>query len=285
MVFAAGLGTRLRPLTDSMPKALVPVCGEPLLHHVLCKLRSAGYDEIVVNVHHFAGQIRDYLETHDYGVHVSISDETDLLRETGGGIMHARRFLEGSGEDGVSNGSVADKALRGNRFGKSPFEPLSAPELHNADAFPSSPKPFLVHNVDIISDLDLQWFREQWRPGALATLLVSDRQTQRYLLFDDDMRLVGWTNIATGEVRSPYPGLKADACRKFAFAGIHDISPEIFDVFEQTGCPDRFPVIDFYLKVCAEHPIYGAVPEKLRIVDVGKFDTLGEAERLCASIL
>lgn len=244
MVFAAGLGTRLKPLTDSMPKALVPVCGKPLLHHVLCKLCSAGYDEIVVNVHHFAGQIREYLESHDYGVHIMISDETDLLRETGGGIMHARRFLEGSGAE-----------------------------------------PFLVHNVDIISDLDLQWFRDQWHPGALATLLVSDRQTQRYLLFDDNMRLVGWTNIATGEVRSPYPGLKADACRKFAFAGIHDISPEIFDVFGQTGCPDRFPVIDFYLNVCAEHPIYGAVPEKLRIVDVGKFDTLGEAERLCANIL
>lgn len=243
MVFAAGLGTRLKPLTDSMPKALVPVCGEPLLHHVLRKLVAAGYDDIVVNVHHFAGQIRDYLATHDFGARISISDETDLLRETGGGIMHARTLLEGSSE------------------------------------------PFLVHNVDIISDLDLRWFREQWRPGALATLLVSDRQTQRYLLFDDGMRLVGWTNIATGEVRSPYPGLQADACRKFAFAGIHNISPAIFDVFRQEHCPERFPIIDFYLKVCAEHPIYGAAPEKLTLVDVGKFDTLGEAGRLCASIL
>lgn len=244
MVFAAGLGTRLRPLTDSIPKALVPVCGEPLLHHVLCKLVAAGYDEIVVNVHHFAGQIRDYLATHDYGVRISISDETDLLRETGGGIMHARPLLEGSGAE-----------------------------------------PFLVHNVDIISDLNLRWFREQWRPGALATLLVSERQTQRYLLFDDGMRLVGWTNIATGEVKSPYPGLKACDCRKYAFAGIHNISPEIFKVFEQEKCPERFPIIDFYLKACAEHPIYGAAPEKLNLVDVGKFDTLGEAERFCAGIL
>ncbi len=270
MIFAAGLGTRLKPLTDSMPKALVPVCGKPLLYHVLSKLRLAGYDEIVVNVHHFAGQIRDYLETHDFGARISISDETDLLRETGGGIMHARPFLEGSSEPGRGRGSEG-----------------LFPNLSPRRALPLTAKdePFLVHNVDIISDLDLRWFREQWRPGALATLLVSDRQTQRYLLFDDDMRLVGWTNIATGEVRSPYPGLKADECRKFAFAGIHDISPAIFNVFEQTGCPDRFPIIDFYLNVCAEHPVYGAVPEKLRIVDVGKFDTLGEAERLCAGIL
>jgi len=285
MVFAAGLGTRLKPLTDSMPKALVPVCGEPLLHHVLRKLVAAGYDDIVVNVHHFAGQIRDYLATHDFGARISISDETDLLRETGGGIMHARTFLEDSEWGWTTDGSGADKALRGERFGKSPFEPLSAPELHNPDAPQPHSEPFLVHNVDIISDLDLRWFREQWRPGALATLLVSERQTQRYLLFDDGMRLVGWTNIATGEVKSPYPGLQADAFRKFAFAGIHNISPAIFDVFRQEHCPERFPIIDFYLKVCAEHPIYGAAPEKLTLVDVGKFDTLGEAGRLCASIL
>ena len=113
MVFAAGLGTRLKPITDSMPKALVPICGKPLLYHVICKLRDAGYDEIVVNVHHFAGQIKEYLEANYFGVRISISDESDLLRETGGGIMHARRLLEGSGE------------------------------------------PFLVHNVDIVSNLDL----------------------------------------------------------------------------------------------------------------------------------
>ena len=86
MVFAAGLGTRLRPITDSMPKALVPVCGEPLLYHVICKLRDAGYDDIVVNVHHFAGQIREYLAANDFGVRISISDETDLLRETGSAV-------------------------------------------------------------------------------------------------------------------------------------------------------------------------------------------------------
>ena len=241
MVFAAGLGTRLRPITDSMPKALVPVCGEPLLYHVICKLRDAGYDDIVVNVHHFAGQIREYLAANDFGVRISISDETDLLRETGGGIKHARRLLEGSA--------------------------------------------FLVHNVDILSDLDLRWFRDQWRQGALATLLVSERQTQRYLLFSDDMRLVGWTNVATGEVRSPYPDLRPERCRRYAFAGIHNISPDIFEAFDACGCPERFPIIDFYLQVCAQRPVYGVVPEKLTMVDVGKLDSLETANSLFRNLL
>ena len=242
LVFAAGLGTRLKPLTDSMPKALVPVCGEPLLYHVLTKLRTAGYDEIAVNVHHFADQIRNYLSENDFGIPILVSDETDLLRETGGGIRHARPFLEGG------------------------------------DA------PFLVHNVDILSDLDLGWFRRHTRPDALATLLVSERKTQRYFLFDRDMRLVGWTNIATGEVRSPYPDLDPAQCRRYAFAGIHNISPRIFGVFDGYGCPERFPIVDFYLRACAEHPIYGVRPRRLTLVDVGKLETLGEAERIFQQI-
>ena len=236
MVFAAGLGTRLKPLTDSMPKALVPVCGQPLLYHVICKLRDSGYDDIVVNVHHFAGQVRDYLASHDFGVRISISDESGELLETGGAILHARDLLT----DG----------------------------------------PFLVHNVDIVSDLDLAWFREQMRPGALATLLVSERKTQRYLLFSDDMRLVGWTNIATGEVRSPYPDLKPESCRRYAFAGIHDISPAIFGAFAEYGFGGRFPIMDFYLRACADYPIYGSVPQGLTLVDAGKVEALPEAERI-----
>ena len=241
MVFAAGLGTRLKPITDSMPKALVPVCGEPLLGHVLRKLVASGYDDIVVNVHHFAGQIREYLDSHDFGVRISVSDESDLLRETGGAVRHARPLLVGGGN-------------------------------------------FLIHNVDIISDLDLQWFRNACRPEALATLLVSDRQTQRYFLFDDSMRLVGWTNLASGEVRSPYPGLDAGKCRRLAFAGIHNISPRIFEVFDSYGCPERFSIVDFYLRACAEYPIYGVVPENLTLVDVGKLDSLALAGQLCTKL-
>ena len=158
LVFAAGMGTRLKPLTDTMPKALVPVLGKPLLAHVIEKLRSEGFDDITVNVHHFADQIQKYLSDNDFGLPIHISDERDLLRETGGGVRHARPFLEGS--------------------------------------------PFLVHNVDIISNIDLGIFAVSVREDALSTIVVSDRKTKRYFLFDEGMRLVGWTNVETGEVRS-----------------------------------------------------------------------------------
>lgn len=232
MIFAAGLGTRLKPLTDTMPKALVPVGGKPLLYHVIGKLLDAGYDEIVVNVHHFAQQIIDYLADKDFPV--TISDESDLLLETGGGIKHAQSLLE----------------------------PLETP--------------FLVHNVDILSNLDLEWFRTQTRPDALATLLVSERETSRYLLFDDDMRLKGWTNIKTGEVKSPYPADELQACRRLAFSGIHNMSPRIFEAME--NWPERFPIIDFYISECKNHPIYGVVPDNLKMIDVGKLDSLKQAE-------
>ena len=232
MIFAAGLGTRLKPLTDTMPKALVPVGGKPLLYHVIGKLLDAGYDEIVVNVHHFAQQIKDYLADSDFPV--TISDESDLLLETGGGIKHAQSLLE----------------------------PLETP--------------FLVHNVDILSNLDLEWFRSQTRPDALATLLVSERETSRYLLFDDNMRLKGWTNTKTGEVKSPYPADELQVCRRLAFSGIHNMSPRIFEAME--NWPERFPIIDFYISECKNHPIYGVVPDNLKMIDVGKLDSLKQAE-------
>lgn len=238
MIFAAGLGTRLKPITDTLPKALVPVGGQPLLSHVIRKLVSAGYDHLVVNVHHFPDLIIDYLKEHDFGVQVDVSDERDFLLETGGGIAHARPFLEG--------------------------------------------EPFLVHNVDILSNLDLGWLREQHRPDALATLLVSDRKTQRYLLFREDGRLAGWTNLATGEVRSPYPDLDPSACRMLAFSGIHYMSCGIFQAFEALEMPERFPIMDFYLKACDRYPIYAAVPQDLQLLDVGKLDTLAQAEQYFA---
>lgn len=250
MIFAAGLGTRLKPLTDTMPKALVPLCGKPLIYHVMRKLVSSGFDEIVVNVHHFADMIEEYLRSvHGLGAEVSISDERDMLRETGGGIMHARKFLE------------------------------------------ATPGGFLVHNVDIISDLDLRGFVSQCRPDALATLLVSDRKTSRYLLFDRQMRLVGWTNISTGEVRTPYTDLDVAACRRLAFSGIHYMSTGIFRAMEDvlgngTGaCPECFPIMDFYLKAAAAYPIYGIEAKGLHLVDVGKMQSLHEAEILCSGFL
>ena len=229
-VLAAGLGTRLKPLTDTMPKALVPVGGVPLLQQVADKLVAAGYDDIVINIHHFAGQIRDYVVAHgSFGVKVSFSDESDLLRETGGGIRHAEPFLDGD-------------------------------------------EPFLVHNVDILSNLDLEWFRNFHRREDLATLLVSQRETSRYFLFDDDGLLVGWTNAGTGEVRSPYPGIDPDKCTRLAFSGIHYVSPEIFQLMSEW--PEKFSIVDFYLSCCRTHAIRAAVMPGLEMHDVGKLSSL-----------
>ena len=237
LVFAAGLGTRLKPLTDTTPKALVPVGGVALLERVMRKLVAAGYNDIVINVHHFADQILDFVAAHDnFGVKVSFSDETDLLRETGGGIRHAAPLLEGGSE------------------------------------------PFLVHNVDIISNLDLAWFRAQHQAGDLSTILVSDRPTQRYFLFDDAGLLVGWTNIATGEVRSPYAGIDPDCCTRLAFAGIHCISPDIFPLMRDW--PEKFGIVDFYLSVCRTHAIRAAVMPGLVLHDVGKVSELSLLDKL-----
>ena len=253
MIFAAGLGTRLKPITDTMPKALVPVCGQPLLYHVITKLVAAGYDDLVVNVHHFPDQIIHYLHSHDFGAHIAVSDERDFLRETGGGIKYAR--------------------------------PLLVKEEIPGQAGNDGNEPFLVHNVDIVSNLDLWWLQEQHREDALATLVVSERKTQRYFLFDEGGRMKGWTNIATGEVRSPFPDIDPERCRKLAFAGIHLISPAIFDAFDRYGFGDRFSIVDFYLRACADYPIYAAVPPDFTLVDVGKKETLSEAERVCEAIL
>ena len=228
MIFAAGLGTRLKPLTDTMPKALVKVGGQPLLWHTVMKLKAAGYEHMVVNVHHFAQQIVDYLKQNDnFGLDIRISDESDKLLETGGGIKKALPLFDRS-------------------------------------------KPILIHNVDILSNLDLTAL-----DGSVTTLVVSPRQTKRYLLFDDDLYLRGWTNVETGEVKGEVTDV--DSYRKLAFSGIHVLHPSLLPLMDEW--PDRFPIMDFYLKVCARHPIRGYEPCGLRLMDVGKLDTLHEAEQ------
>ena len=233
MVFAAGLGTRLKPLTDTMPKALVHVAGKPLLEHLLDKLKAFGFNDVVINVHHFADMIEEWCQAHPADMHIWFSDEREQLLETGGGIKHAVPLLRDA-QDG-----------------------------------------FLIHNVYILSNADLSALAEAGR-GRAATLLVSERETKRYLLFDDDMRLVGWTNIETGAVRSPYSNLDPKLYHKLAFAGIHYMNPRLFKYFDEWG--DKFSIIDFYLKVCDKEPIYGHVQDNLRLLDVGKLNTLKEAE-------
>ena len=217
MIFAAGLGTRLKPLTNTMPKALVRVGGQPLLWHVIMKLKQAGYERIVVNVHHFASQITDYLAANDhFGLDIRISDETAALLETGGGIKKAQPL----------------------------FDPAS---------------PILIHNVDILSNLDLNAL-----PMDAPLLVVSERKTKRYLMFDDAMRLHGWTNIETGEVKLR------------AFSGIHVFHPSLTPLL--ADWPERFPIMDFYLKACGDHLIRGYEARDLQLMDVGKLDTLDQAE-------
>ena len=233
MIFAAGLGTRLRPLTDTMPKALVRVGGEPLLHRVIMNLKAAGFERIVVNVHHFAEQIVDYLKTNDnFGLDIHISDESDALLDTGGGIRKAA--------------------------------PLFAPS-----------SPILIHNVDILHNVDLAKFYDIAADND-ATLLVSRRDTSRYLIFNEEMRLNGWINIKTGEVKPPHrvvEGIEAH----FAFSGLHVFSPRLFPLMEDW--PDKFGIIDFYLDACRKADIRGCLKSDLRLLDVGKLDSLVEAEK------
>ena len=235
MIFAAGLGTRLRPITDRMPKALVPVGGQPLLWHIIMKLRQAGFQRLVVNVHHFAEQIIDYLSANDnFGLDIRISDESGGLLETGGGIRKALPLFD-------------------------------------------STSPILIHNVDILSNLNLtEVYEKAATSNADALLVVSQRQTKRYLLFDDDMLLRGWTNIETGEVK----GRLAE--RQLAFSGIHVLRPTVAPLL--ADWPERFPIMDFYLKTCGRQPIGGYEAQELKLLDVGKLDTLDIANTFIKSL-
>ena len=237
LIFAAGLGTRLRPLTDTMPKALVPVAGVPMLERVLCKLRDAGIPEFVVNAHHFADRIEDFLGSRDWGVPVAVSREDREPLETGGGIRHAAPLLEGGR--------------------------------------------FLVYNADILSDLDVGWFLEQDDPDTLATLLLIDAPADRYLLFDEDMRLTGWTNVRTGEVKSPFlPDFDPSKYRRYSFCGIHIVSDAVFG--KMAAWPEKFSIIDFYLSECAAGTIRGVVAPDLQLIDIGSPEKLAEANAAAA---
>ena len=235
MIFAAGLGLRLRPLTEHTPKALLPVGGKPMLEHVILKLKAAGFDQIVINVHHLAQQIVDFLKANNYfGLRIIISDESDYLLDTGGGIKKATPFLRGK-------------------------------------------EPFLVHNVDILSNVDLhKLYETHLQTNPTATLLVSQRETSRYLLFDKSDRLCGWRNRKTGEVKSFYPYFDPSHYNEYAFSGIHVMSPKILDLMEVwTG---KFSIINFYLSICAKTDIHAYAVNDLHLLDIGKPETLALAE-------
>lgn len=243
MIFAAGLGTRLKPFTDNHPKALAEVGGTPMLGHVINRLKRAGVREIVVNVHHFAQQIVDYIEANDnFGLTIHISDESDLLLDTGGGILAARQWLDGD-------------------------------------------RPFIVHNADILTDVDLNTmlgFHSTNR--ADASLLTAYRKTSRYLLFDSFDNLKGWKNITTGEFK-PAGLTSTEGLQPLAFGGVHIISPGIFDRLERfavTNCGgihSAFSIIPFYIGSCSSIAVKSFRPAEssYRWHDIGKTQSLVEA--------
>ena len=245
-IFAAGLGTRLKPLTDTMPKALVPVGGKPLLAHVIEKLKAAGCKKIVINIHHFGDMIIDYVKSqNNFGVEILFSDERQMLLETGGAIKHAVDLL--------------------------------------------GDEPFLIHNVDILSNVDLKaLIAAHSEADSAATLLVSKRNSTRALLFSPEGNLTAWTNKTTGEVKSPYENIKiaslagsVSGLEEFAFSGIHIFSPRLFKYFD--AYPEKFSIIDFYLNTCKDEKIKAYTQEGLQLLDVGKLDSLEKAEGFVTS--
>ena len=238
MIFAAGLGTRLKPLTDHTPKALIPVGGIPMLQRVILKLKEAGFTELVINIHHFGEQIIEFLQANEnFGVTVHISDERDELLDTGGGIKKAAPFFSGS-------------------------------------------EPFLVHNVDILSDIDLKALYDYHLHSTNdATLLASHRQTARYLLYNKEERLCGWINKQTLQTKPEGFVYRPGEYEEVAFSGIHVISPSLFRYMDErrTG---KFSITDFYLQVCNEARIGGYIAPRLHLIDIGKPETLALAEKL-----
>ena len=224
MIFAAGLGTRLYPLTANKPKALVEYQGRPLLDHVLNKIIDAGIQHIVVNVHHFPDLIINYLKEHSYEAEIVISDERDYLRDTGGGLKFAAPLLADS-------------------------------------------ENILLHNVDILSDLDLrQLIDYHTRHEALATLAVRQRETSRYFLFDDDMSLCGWRNNKTGEeIRSK----SADSYTPYAFSGIHVVRRELIGLIPSA---EKQSITPIYVDLARNHHLKGFLHNEGHWKDMGKIE-------------
>jgi N-acetyl-alpha-D-muramate 1-phosphate uridylyltransferase len=231
MIFAAGLGTRLKPYTESMPKALVPVDGVPMLEILIRHMLANGIHDIIINVHHFAGQVVEFLkQKSNFGANISISHEEDILLETGGGLKKASWFFDDN-------------------------------------------KPFLVQNVDVISDLDYREMLDMHnKSGAIASLAVSDRETSRYFLFDDTMQLCGWENTKTAEVKMVRREVQNP--KRLAFSGIHIIDPMIFNLMHQSG---KFSIVDTYLELAASYRISGFEHKPENWVDMGKPEELLKA--------
>lgn len=235
MILAAGLGTRLKPLTDETPKALIEVNGRTLLEIAIRNLIENDFHKIVINVHHHSEKVKQFINSNTFAADIIISDETDLLLDTGGGIKNALRYFENS--------------------------------------------PVLVHNVDIISNLDLnEFYNYHLSDDSLASLVVSKRVSSRYLLFNDENILCGWEDVKKNE---RIVVKESSTYQQLAFNGIHIINPELIKKF-----PDEkvFSVIKAYLNAAVEEEINAYLCNDIKWLDVGKIDSISKAEELIKKI-
>jgi len=239
MILAAGLGTRLKPYTDTMPKALVKLNGRPLLERLILRLKEYDFDEIIINTHHYAEQIHSFLNLrNNFDIRIEISHEAELL-DTGGGLKQASWFFD----DG---------------------------------------QPFLLHNVDVMTDLDYHKMIDQHRQKkSAASLAVRKRNTTRYFLFNNDLQLCGWENLA--ENKKNIVRGNGDNLDRFSFMGIHVLSPEIFDSLTMEG---KFSIIPAYLELASQENNIIAFPaDQYRWLDLGRKENLEEAESEFSDLL
>lgn len=233
MIFAAGLGSRFKPWTDSHPKALALINGKSLLQRNIEYLQEYNITDVVINVHHFSKQVIDALAIYKgWGSNIMISDETDEVLETGGGLLKAKELLQ----DG---------------------------------------EPFMTLNADFLTNLDIGKLLDFHKnKNALISFGITNRKTSRYFLFDDDNRLCGWRNINTGEERI---SVAKNNLKEMAYSCVVVFQPEIFDLITQRG---KFSLVDTYLSLAADHPIYGYDHSGDKLVDVGKPESVAVAEKL-----
>lgn len=233
MIFSAGLGTRFKPWTDSHPKALALVNGKSLLQRNIEYLQKYGITDVVVNVHHFADQIKEAIKKNSgWGSNIIVSDETNEVLETGGGLLKARDLLE-------------------------------------------SREPFVTLNVDILTDLNLnKLFEFHTKQHPLISFGVTNRQTSRYFLFDENDRLCGWRNTKTGEEKISIS--KRSLVQK-AYSCVVIFNPEVFNLIKQTG---KFSLTETYLDLAKDNLILGYDHSGDKLVDVGKPESVAIAEKL-----
>ncbi len=242
MILAAGLGTRLFPITQSKPKALIEVNKRPQLEHIILKLKEAGFTQIIINIHHFSELILNFLSEKKYfGIDILISDETHQLLDTGGALKQAGHLFD-------------------------------------------IKESLLVHNVDILSNIDLQLLFQEHQKDEnhrISTLFVSEKKTERYLLFDKNNQLKGWTNIKTKEIK-PTQLIDISKLHKKAFSGVQIVSPRIFELMKNEN--NRFSIIDFYMKICTTENIVAYQSPQTQILDIGKPHTIKKASSFLRTI-